>query len=257
MVFRALPPACYLLIAGKRNMRDLKETVSNFFTVFNGYIDSINKASFNTKDKTFKKVLFVSVIDALSKCAYPRKSPGKRFVSFIDKFCQWEFSNKISMSHLVRFLNKIPDTEFSNLRKYILSLFDNWSGDIHKDPDLKDVQNLWPKNIEYEQNDPLAKFKPESFTHKWLLYKYRNQLVHNLKEPGHPFEIDEENKPFYHSATDKNNESYWELVYPLDFFADLCKTGLENLKTYCENNCFDPYESYDDVFGTYWIEEIN
>jgi hypothetical protein len=241
----------------RRNMKDLKEAQNNFFSAFDGYINSITTASFNKENKTFKKVLLVSVIDALSKCAYPHKSPGKRFVSFIDEFCQWELSNKVSMSHLIRFLNKIPDTEFSDLRKYLLPLFDSWLGNIRKDPDLKDIQKLWPKNIEYEQNHPLSKFRPESCAHKWLLYKYRNQLVHNLKVPGHPFEMDGTNEPFYHSASDENNESYWELVYPLGFFMDMCKAGLSNLKTYCENNRFDPYESYEDVFGTYWIEEIN
>lgn len=238
-------------------MKDLKESQDNFFSVFDSYISSITTVSFSTEDKTFKKVLLVSVIDALSKCTYPHKSPGKRFVSFIDIFCQWKHSNKVSMSHLIRFLNKIPDPEFSDVRKHILPLFDSWSGKIEKDPELIDIQKLWPKKIEYEQNHPLSKFTAESFTHKWLLYKYRNQLVHNLKPPGHPIEKDGNNEPFYLSALDENNESYWELVYPLGFFISLCKAGRTNLKNYCENNRFNPYDSYEDVFGTYWMEEIN
>jgi len=240
-------------------MKEIKERQDTFFSVFEGYIDSINTASFQKQDKTFKKVLFVSVIDTLAKCAYPHKSNAKRFTSFIDKFCQWKHCNKVSLTNLIRLLSIIPDPAFSDLRKYTLSIFDNWHGSIEKDPDLIDIQKLWPKNIEYEQNHPLQKFNAESLTHKWLFYKYRNHLVHGLREPGYGIESEENTEPFYHTmgALHEENSFSWELVYPLSFFNCLCRCGFKNLKTYCENNRIDPYESYKETFGTYWMEELN
>lgn len=242
----------------------MKENQDTFFAAFERYIASIEKASFESEGKTFKKVLFVSVIDALSKCAYPHKSPGKRFTSFVEKFCDWQDCNRVSLPHLIRFLNVIPDSEFSPLRKHIFSISDKCLGNIEKDPNLKEIQKLWPK-IEYDQNHPLAKIEAESLTHKWLFYKYRNQLVHNLKEPGYGIEREKDTRPFYHimetieemEPLSDDEDGTWELVYPLGFFVNLCRSGLNELKIYCKENRIDPYESHKESFGTYWIAELN
>jgi hypothetical protein len=153
-------------------------------------------------------------------------------------------------------LTHSADPEFSQLREYAFKLFDEWGEGkiitLDKDPDFKDVKNLRPKDIP----KPLADIQIEFLQHSSLFYRYRNSLVHELREPCYGMEFKVDNEPFYHSMSHiETDTETWELVYPLGFYNHICETAISNLEQYYLKERIDPYNCY--TSGTYWIEELN
>jgi hypothetical protein len=214
-------------------------------------------------EKAYKKVLFFSVIDSLSKCIFPRRGNRDRIVSFVVEFAEWEYRNRISLPHLSQLLHKSPEPAFSGLRKFVIDEYSKWSsGEIirlERDPDIKDVMRFWPGEKEHKK--PLAGISIESLQHIHLFYSYRNFLVHELREPGYGFESYREDSPYYlsfsHLPADgaEDEKETWELVYPVLFLKNLLCNCLKNMEIYLNDNNIDPYQSY--TFGTYWIDELN
>lgn len=55
--------------------------------------------------------------------------------------------------------------------------------------------------------------------HYSLLYRYRNYLLHEWREPGSSMEIDSlRSEPYYHGYV---RDPKWYLVYPMQVFPDL------------------------------------
>jgi|GEM_PF-1752006 hypothetical protein len=224
-----------------------------FIRYFRRQLTVIDSAQFTEKGSLYKKVLFVTVIDALSKTVYPRKKPGDRFISLIRHYGEWKNCDRISLTHLVRLLEKLPDLEaFSKLREFALARRAKWGdGEIislDKDPDYKEVQRLWPREEKYKQ--PLEKVDLNSLRHVRLLYSYRNKLIHEMVRPDWAVDLPEEEEPFYASMTDGE----WVLTYPLKFFLRLCSRLLAGLGMYYSRNGINPYELSGS--DTCWIETL-
>ena len=63
-------------------------------------IDGIPKSE---SSKIFKKALYVSVIDTLSKCVFPHRVGNReRFVAFVMRFSKWGEGYNISMPHFAK-----------------------------------------------------------------------------------------------------------------------------------------------------------
>ncbi|MCP4049170.1 MAG: hypothetical protein GY730_00470, partial [bacterium] len=90
-----------------------------------------------------------------------------------------------------------------------------------------------------------------NFTHSNLLYKYRCTLIHEMKKPGHSWDIGDYPSYFTNSHI-RTEEDTRELVYPVVFFAILCDTGIKNSKEYFIKNKKSPYDSFD--FGNSWCK---
>jgi len=214
-------------------------------------------------EKAYKKVLFFSVIDSLSKCIFPRKGNRDRIVSFVNDFSEWDNRHRISLPHLSQLLFKSPEPAFSNLKKIVNDEYSKWSSgeiiSLERDPDIKDVLKYWP--AEKEHKKPLSVITIESLQHIHLFYSYRNFLVHELREPGYGFDTYKEDSPYYISFTHlpgdstEDEKETWELVYPVLFLKNLLVNCLNNMENYLTDNNINPYSSY--TFGTYWIDELN
>ena len=217
----------------------------------------IQKAEFGESTRLFKKILYLGLIDALSKSVTgPKTGNRERITSFLKYFSNWKYQEKVSLPHLVRLLHKVPDPQFSELREYVFGILDGWNeGDVirlESDLEIKEVRQRWPKTMP----KPLEDIQIEHLQHSNLFYRHRNSLVHEMREPGYGMEFREYEDPFYHSMGNLNDESYkWELVYPTGFFHYLCVDGIAKLKDYYQKERIDPYEHY--KFGTYWIENLN
>ena len=224
-------------------------------------IDGIPKSE---SSKIFKKALYVSVIDTLSKCVFPHRVGNReRFVAFVMRFSKWGEGYNISMPHLAKLLRVNPDPAYEKLRKSIFNAYN--SSVVHRsqivgidtDPTYEDIKKDWP--VQKECRIPIEGVTLESLQHFNLLYAYRNSLVHELREPGYGAEFDEDEKnPYYHSRTiiDGDREKRRiELVYPVNFFRKIVETCISNLDIYLKDNQLDPYDYY--KFGTYWIAELN
>ena len=234
----------------------MQERVNQFLGFFDKKCSSVQSLSVSTDDAVFKKMLYVGILDTLSKTtAYPTIGNRERLTSFVKHFCSWKYCEKMSLPHLVRFLEKTPHPDFTNLREFVLPLFDQWKMSESKfdvEPDFSQLKHLWPRNIQKHFADVYL----ESMQHLNLFYRYRNSLIHELRELGYGIESEKDIEPFYqyveHSSKSKHS---WELVYPLRFYESLCQTAIKNLAIYYVKNRIDPYSFFQ--FGSYWIEELN
>ncbi|MBE0576382.1 MAG: hypothetical protein IH613_10875 [Desulfuromonadales bacterium] len=206
----------------------------------------------------YKKMIYVGILDALSKC-FPRRGSRNRFVNFLNQFSGWDNAHKISLPHLFQLLEKNPEPAFSKLRAYVISELEKWvSGEIvtlDREPEISTIKQLWPKEKEHQK--PLNGLSAESLQHCNLFYSYRNSLIHEFRELGRGIESQTDNSPYYISYSDfeEPEEEVWELTYPATFFEKLLKNCISEMKIYLMQNKINPYSSYH--FGTYWIDELN
>ena len=81
--------------------------------------------------------------------------------------------------------------------------------------------------------------------HYSIMYRYRNNLVHQARRPGGAAESlgDDQTEACYHTYA---GDPAVYLLYPLGLFKRLCVNSLENLGRYLEKSNLDPHELEDD-----------
>jgi hypothetical protein len=81
--------------------------------------------------------------------------------------------------------------------------------------------------------------------HYSLLYRYRNYLLHEWREPGSSMEIDSlRNEPYYHGYV---SDPKWYLVYPMQVFTDLFAKCVSRFRQYLLDKSIDPYSFVEDT----------
>ncbi len=231
------------------NSKDNKSNeseVSKFFSYFEERIQDVDKLQHNL----FKKILYFTMLDTLSKCAYPKVNRNKeRFVKFIEKFSNWGDGNRVSACQLSFYL-KAQIEEFTQLRTQIDSFIKNWNnGEIVRPEKEPFINDLTLGSQDYR--------KIEEFTYKALLWKYRCFLIHEFREPGYPMEIsDDGSTPYYigmkHINGQDISDKSWELTFSLPFIKNLLLESLKKLQEYCKKEDINPYHSY--KFSSSWFE---
>ncbi len=242
-----------------------KQEIERFVVHFRGHLDRIASLPVEcVSTLLYQQILYVTVLDAVAKSVYPRLGNRARMVSFLRKFSEWHEGERVSLPHLVQLLKRVPDPAFEGLRTFAIEEFEKWP--VHKgeivtidiDPDFEVIRKKWP--VKKEHRVPLEKVSLESLQHAQLFYTYRNNLVHELRQPAFGMDLSETHKPHYHLVSDLRaghtaGSKTVALVYPVAFFRGLCDTCLSNLSAYMVRNNLNPYESY--VFGNYWISDLN
>lgn len=237
------------------------ETFVSFFRKQLQAIESLKVEQHHEGKNLFQRILYVGVIDTLSKTAYPKKLNRDRMVSFLRRFVTWEYSERVSLPHLVSLLERSPEPEFSDLRHLAYSELSKWQQGsvigLEKDLEATRVKALWPKEKGFDE--PIEGVTLELLQHIRLFYVHRNHLVHEMRHPGHGMDFDpDDTNPYYHSMTHIEGETKtatWELVYPLGFLKRICAEALEKLERYYIDEQVNPYHAF--AFGTYWIDELN
>jgi hypothetical protein len=244
---------------------DLKEQITTFVGYFRNQLDWIARLkSDGHYEQLYKKILYVTVLDALSKAVYPKRGNRERLILFIKEFSKWKDAERVSLTHLVQLLKRTPEPAFEDLRKYAAEKFSAWPVhasqivNIDIDPDINAVTQRWP--VEKEHRMPIEKVSLESLQHCYLFYTYRNSLVHEFRYPGRGMEFADNDYPYYHLMSELKGYNDLappsvELVYPVRFFHQLCIDSLDHFEQYILRNNLNPYDYY--TFGTYWIEELN
>lgn len=244
---------------GLRKSMEHKQRVIGYFREKFSAVSMIDEQV--DPSSTFRRLLYISLIDALSRLIYPVKNKNReRFTSFVKNFADWDDSNRMSLTHLHRFLALNPEPEYEKVRQYVKATINKWiPGDvitINSEPTFETIQKMWPRDNKWQQE-----IKFESFQHLQLLYELRNNLVHQFRVLGNTAYNDFEKTPYYmHTTTligivPETFTETWELLYPLSFLSKLVEKAINNVEKYLDKNEFD-YSSFlsDD---TYWIDEIN
>lgn len=241
-----------------QEINEIQKQIERFISYFQNKYEIVKETKFKANDELFKKILYIGIIDALSKTVFPRRGNRERFVLFLEIFSDWKNCDRISLPHLVRLLEFTPEPEYSKLREFVFLAYGQWhSGQVislENDPEFKEIIQYWPKG--QANNECIKGVKLETLKHVHLFYAYRNSLIHELRNLGYGLEeLSLEEEPSYHSMTMEDGKDTWQLVYPLGFFENICETCLKNLEKYLTSNNINPYNSFN--FGSYWKEELN
>jgi len=237
----------------------LTENIETFFGFFEKQLAAIANIDGDSQE-LFQKILYVSLIDALSVSIFPRKSNRDRFVFAVRQFAPRDYWDKVSIPHLHRLLHVLPDPAYEQLRREVNSDLSDWPHDggpipVSRDLDLAHIRKAARLKLSG------TSVSLESLTHIHLLWSCRNRLVHELRGSGYGMEVSDRDEPYYLGVTDidatdceDRNSVSLELVYPGAFLHDVCKSMLTGLRGYFTSNELDPYQSY--TFGSHWLKEL-
>jgi hypothetical protein len=243
--------------------KDAVSGINRFLSHFAKVLLDIRELKSSERVELYREVLYVAVLDALSKSVMPlRERNQDRFIEFLKRFCHWPDGERVSLPHVYALVMLNPDPAFEKLRLWAVERYKKMGSGglpaISTDPKYEEVKALWP--VSAEHRTPLRGVDLDALTHYRLLWAYRNSLVHELRRLGRGMDFKDDDGPYYHGMSDLDEnsritETTIELVYPCKFLDRLCETGLGALKRYFTENGINPYESF--VFGTYWIRELN
>lgn len=244
-------------------MRDYRAEIDQFVGCFEQQIRELQALPAGPYMPQFRKSIYMSILDALARAAYPGKPNRWRFLSVVGSSSAWADQNRVSLPHLARLLTRLPDPEFSRLRAFVHAELATWvPGNIVKlnsDPPMDAVLGLWPSAGVYRQLNKAVSAR--SLQHVSLLYQYRNSLIHESRPPGHshePFGGTPEPHYIYQMADPRlhpKRTNMWLLHYPVAFFEQLVRTSIEHLKTYLIENNINPHDLQ--VEGDYWLDSLN
>lgn len=245
--------------------KDIKENISAYISYFRRQVQSISDHCQNATDgELHSRILYVTLLDAIaSPVTTPKTKNQEKFISFVSKFCDWPDCIRISLPHLSGLIDAKTDPELIRLVSFTIQNRTKWMrGDqilLLHDPEFAAVANIWPKKD--NKLIEIDNVKLEMLQHSYLLYKYRNYLIHEFRMPGRHVELWDINEPYYGSLSEykddnsRNLAHSWELQYPAKFFRRLCDSGLSNLEEFLIANKIDPLGSID--WGNYWLKQLN
>lgn len=197
----------------------------------------------------YKKIAYVSLLDCFASIRFNRNAYSqlfrkntKRFTRFLEECGDWEVGGLISLDFL---RDRLPKASADGkLSKYInqklSNLGNNFSGIIRAaDVDVGPARLLELASAEAEEE---AIFYCQHYS---IMYRYRNNLVHQARRPGGALEGmgQDQSEACYHNYV---NDPALYLLYPLGLFRRLCKSSLVKLGMYLEDNNLDPHQFEDD-----------
>jgi len=240
---------------------NVQTRIEKFAAVFHSYVCNVSSVDLGPDAKRYRKILYFSLLEALSKARYPTRRPGNAFSSFVVTCCGWADGDKVSLPHLVAALERTAEPAFNDLRDFAYPELKKWGSGgplwIDRDLDKADVQQRWPKNgAAAALKIPELDLNWTALQHRDLLYSYRSKLSHESRQPTLSFEEPADQRPYYESVERLGNPfTEWHLVYPSGFLAAACRTGIERLKVWLMAESKDPYKQF--LFGRFLIEKLN
>jgi hypothetical protein len=168
-------------------------------------------------NESFRKVLYLVMIDGLSSMRYRRTlSPSERFEKFVRNYARWDEAERVSLPQA----------------KLYIEAYGGSSG-LHSRVSLR--LNEWQRGRIYDlTNDPLPRELPttqevlRACQHFRLLWALRNSLIHGFRHPA--FALDHltgnGDNAFYHGEIDSTE---WRLAYPDGFIRRLASNCLQGL----------------------------
>ena len=182
--------------------------------------------------RPYRRVLLLSLLDTLSKCAYPKtKGNKKRFLKLINKYSKWNDKDRISLPQLDLSFSKKRINKM--LKEEVKKRLSSWpKGQLIRpsdDPfyrDLAGLANTSEKKI----------INKHRYSH--LLWNKRNFAVHEFRTPGKGWPLSNDNtSPYYHGFI---GDQTFHLVMPLEFISQIVMKCNTNLKLHLDELGIDP-----------------
>ncbi|MBL8385372.1 MAG: hypothetical protein JNM90_19980 [Burkholderiales bacterium] len=238
----------------------IAESIAGFCAYFERQVENIGRvviasdASGNAdfgagSEFRYRKALYVTAIDTLAglrfhKSAYPQLSRQnrERFTRFVRQHASWPEGDLVSLPFLKEELESMKLLA-RPLGRHVVASVAQFSSDnggalpVAKiDEPISKLQSL--VSMEREE-DALREYQ-----HLALLYRYRNSLVHESREPGNAMEVfSTSGEPYYHGYL---RDPQWYLAYPPALFEGLLKRSIGSFREYLISNAIDPYSLVED-----------
>ena len=239
------PTACAMTIA---------ESIDRFCAYFDQQVASIARVKIaplagdvdncTGNEFRYKKVLCVTAIDTLAgfryhKSAYPQLSRQnrERFTRFLKEHGSWPEGELVSLPFLCDELETLKLLQ-RPLGRHVIAKLKAFSTEDGGSLSVVTIDEPAPTLL------ALASTQKEEeairdYQHRALLYRYRNSLIHESREPGEAMEVfTTSGDPYYHGYI---GDPKWYLAYPPALFESLLRRAIANFRIYLSSNSIDPY----------------
>jgi hypothetical protein len=198
----------------------------------------------NHQIRFYKKALLITHIDTLAGIRYTEgrypqinKKNKERFIQFLAASGVWPSGNMVSIPFLSEY-TKNGKIFNGRLKDFVTDkLSKNFDGDSFN-VRASVIDEPFEKLIELSTTEQEEKAILEN-RHFELLYRYRNYLVHESREPGNAMEVVPEDEAYYHGYI---GEDRLFLAYPINPFVGILERSIEYVEGYLKENVIDPYE---------------
>ncbi len=237
-------------------MTAIEESINKFCGYFSEQIQSIRSITIaeseenngnidNFQIKFYKKVLLITALDTLAGIRFPKqrfpslnKNNRNRFIKFLEISRAWEDGKLISVPFLYEYIEKGSLSD-GLLRFYITQIMSKYNADGSINIPSREIDQLKEALFELAATEQEEKAIMEC-QHYELMYRYRNYLIHESREPGYAMEIlPDESDPYYHGYLGKDK---MVLAYPIELFLKLVENSVNYLATYLKTHKLNPYD---------------
>ncbi|MBL0244745.1 MAG: hypothetical protein WBC08_17155 [Rhodoferax sp.] len=216
-----------------------KSEVDGFIAHFEGVMESVGGVA----SPLHRKILYATALDPLARAAYGYKGNRDRLTQLIRDLSKWTDSERVSLPQLQLKL-RLAGLFRRKLYRHVSLELQSWGEGVRvglqHSPHVHELASL---------ADTAEMKLVEGARYSELFYTYRNNLVHEFREPGYGWDVSGTAKrPFYMSYLGR--EGQWELTFPVHFFRDLVTGSIESLKVHLLAKKIDPYKQFN--FGSIW-----
>jgi hypothetical protein len=204
-----------------------------------------NVAPEDYQTRFYRKALLVVGIDTLAGVRFPRTHfPGlnrnnrERFTRFVTEVARWSDGERVSAPFLIERMRS-PQFADGPLKRHLLEKLSPFDVTAGGQIGASEVDESAEELLAYatSEKEEIAIY---DLQHCSLLYRYRNRLIHESREPGSAMELDSlRSEPYYHGYL---NDERWYLVYPMQLLTDVYKAAVDGLKSYLLANSLNPYD---------------
>jgi hypothetical protein len=212
--------------------------VTQFVKYFRGHAATLNAVS----PLLYRKILYATALEPLARAAFGESDNHRsRITRLLDELTDWDEKHRISLPQLALTLQANGRTSNQLYRRVQESLSEWIVGEVLLIAASPHISELSP--LANRDEAPLlcaAKYAE-------LFYTYRNNLIHEFREPGYGVEwAPDEVQPYYHALINQP----WQLVFPVGFFVRLYEQALCGLEAFLLRSDIDPYSQF--KFGSRW-----
>jgi hypothetical protein len=230
-----------------QNIQNETQLFFEHFREFLGYVRSLptSRAEHPQEHKIIaQKLLCCSLLDALAITRFDDDNNKDRFKKLVTQHTSYPYWDRVSVPQILYYCEKHPQERTRQIEVYARSVLANRNSySISEDPTCDALTRRFP-----DLGDKL-----DTCTHASLLYKYRNKLVHEMRQPGYGYEFGYDTEPCYRTQTElETNRFTFQLTYPFAFFVRICNECISSLETYFLEHENSPYIAFENRFGDVW-----
>ena len=215
-----------------------RDAITQFIEYFRGHIADLDAVL----PLLYRKILYATALDPLARAAFgATDNHRKRIIRLVDELIDWNDKHRLSLPQLALVLEEQNHTS-GQLYQDVQQRLSHWvPGTVLRltvSPSLSEMEPL----ADRAETSLLAATR-----YAELFYTYRNNLIHEFREPGYGIEMStDKDQPYYTCMID----GPWQLVFPVGFFARLYQQALSGLESFLVRTDLDPYSQFE--FGSLW-----